>query len=148
MEFLTGFNSKITKPGFQMENKHFSITFKGISNIGRDSNIAFEECYDWTEVMSLLLKMDQCKQFIRSTKTSNTDSRYGSFEYLLSLDLATWLTTFPGWGILCNIIRPDYQEYFSDKLAEVNDELEDKNIQHYKCLTRPLRHFGRSLLCS
>ena len=93
--------------------------------------------------MSILLKVDQCKKFIMSTKTkSDTVSRYDTFEYLLTLDLATWLTTFPGWGILWNIIRPDYQEYFSDKLAEVNDELEDKEYSTLEVFNKAIKKFG------
>ena len=125
MDFLTGFNEKSTTLGFIMENNDFSIKYNGIINIGSETNIAFENGYNWAQVMSILLNMDQGKEFIRSTMTSRgTDNRYDVLEYLLTLDLVRWLCTFQGWGIMWNIIRPDYKQYFSEKLIEMKEEME------------------------
>ena len=144
MEFLTGFNTgALTKPGFFIEHDNFLITYKGILNLGIEANIAFESCYDWTQVMNILLKVDQFKHFIQSTMAhSDSDSRYDTFEYFLTLDIARWLTSFHGWGILWNIIRPDYQEYFNDKLSEVNEEMEkDEDYSTLKVFTEVVEIF-------
>jgi hypothetical protein len=146
MEFLTGFNTgAVTKPGFVIEHDNFLIAYKGIMNLGIEANIAFESCYDWTQVMNILLQMDQFKHFIRSAVAhSDLDLRYDTFEYFLTLDIARWLTSFHGWGILWNIIRPDYQEYFSDKLSKVNEEMEkDEDYSTSKVFTDVVEIFRK-----
>ena len=125
MEFLTGFNEKSTICGFKIENSHFSLIYNGVINIGGETNIVFENGYNWSEVMGILLNIGDGKELARSNVANKvTDTRYEELEYILTLDLARWLCTFQGWGIMWNIIRPDYQHFFSQIFMEVNEEME------------------------
>ena len=145
MEFLTGFNNRtVTKTGYSIENENFSITFRGILYLGAESNLAFENCYDWTPVMEILMKVENFKHSIRSILTQQgQQSRYDMFEYLLTLDLDSWVKSFAGFGILWNIIRPDYQDYLSDNLEKVRAEMEDEDdFSTLKVFTEVVKMFN------
>eukprot|EP00092_Neocalanus_flemingeri_P107046 GFUD01137374.1.p1 GENE.GFUD01137374.1~~GFUD01137374.1.p1 ORF type:complete len:317 (+),score=100.66 GFUD01137374.1:41-991(+) len=95
--FATGFSlSSSTKPGFLLENEKYKIQFKGVM-CDETKNIVshgFEYCYDWKEVMELVLAAT-----LKAGNDNITD-----IEEAVEDAMRTWMTTFQGWGLLSSIL--------------------------------------------
>jgi len=113
VEFLPGFTNFLgSKPGTVLENDDFALTFNGVLLNGKKSAIVsqgFESCYDWSDVMSILL--DSLHKF---------EDVEGS-EDLCMEDLTHWLMTYSGWGLLSTLLPRKQHVKFNRKLREIKD---------------------------
>ena len=128
MEFLTGFDGKLgTLPGHTLQNESFAVTLRNVHTLGVDAHIAFENCYDWTPLMNIILNVEHFKHFIKSVDTlKEAEDVSEMVEYLLTIDIAKWVKSFSGWGLLWNIIKPNYQEFFSEQFQKLRVEMKDE----------------------
>ena len=105
--FFTGLsNKKGTKPGFAMKNETFLVAFEGIQieKLDSDSQVRFvkdkfESCYDWAQVMELIL---ECLEYFYDE---------GDFQIDCQSSIKAWLSEFEGWGLMFTLLPPDFQKY-------------------------------------
>jgi len=116
VEFLPGFTGYHpgTIPGTILENDDYILTFKGVLLNGRNSDdvsqlSVFDYCYDWTPVMNIAL--DSVRDFTNIERS----------EEMAVNDLASWLMTYPGWGLLSRLLpRPQYVN-LKNRLMEIKE---------------------------
>jgi len=96
VEFLPGFtNFRGTKPGAVLQNPVFHLTFSEVLLNGKKSAVVsrgFEGCYDWTDVMNILLES------LRNFKDIKTSEKL-AMKYLKS-----WFLTYAGWGLFSTLL--------------------------------------------
>ena len=97
--FATGFSvNSSTQPGFSVENEKYRIELKGVTCDDTKNIVShgFEYCYDWREVMELVLT---------ATVAAGNDNT-ADIEEAAEDAMKLWMTTFHGWGLLSSIV-PD-----------------------------------------
>ena len=110
--FATGFNlDGKTMPGYSVENEKFILTFSEVFCDGKknDNSYVLECCYDWSEVMNMIL-----------AATENYVSRDDVKKKFKGM-LKTWLTSFEGWGLLSSMLPTQKQRYFLENMAKIRD---------------------------
>jgi len=111
VEFLPGFTNFLgSKPGAVLENKEYVLTFFGVLLNGKKSAIVsqgFESCYDWSDVMNILIEaLDQFEDI-------------SSAEEVSTLHLTWWLMTYSGWGLLSTLLPRQQHVKFSRMLRQI-----------------------------
>jgi len=113
VEFLPGFTNFLgSKPGATLENKEYLLTFSGVLLNGKKSAVVsqgFEGCYDWSDVMNILI--DALEHF------ENIESA----EEIATEDLTSWLMTYSGWGLLSTLLPRQKHVKFNRMLREIKE---------------------------
>jgi len=113
VEFLPGFTNFMgSKPGTVLQNDDYVLTFDGVLLNGKKSAIVsqgFESCYDWSDVMSMLI--DSLHKF---------EDIDGAEEFATE-DLTTYLMTYSGWGLLSTLLPRKQHVKFNRKLREIKE---------------------------
>jgi len=111
VEFLPGFtNFRGTRPGAVLQNPTYHLTFSQVLLNGKSSPIVsrgFEGCYDWTDVMNILV--DSLENF-EDIETS---------EELAMDDLSCWFLTYDGWGLLSTLLPRQQHIDFKQTLRDL-----------------------------
>jgi len=110
VDFRPGFsNYRGTRPGFALENNAYHLTFGyALINGKRPRRPGlFEDCYDWTKVMNILI--DSLKNF-KDVETS---------EELAMEDLKSWFLTYDGFGLLISFLPFKQQLEFKQTLRDL-----------------------------
>ena len=113
VEFLPGFtNFRGSKPGAVLKNNEYLLTFSGVLLNGKKSAIVsqgFEGCYDWSDVMNILIEaLDQFEDI-------------ESAEELATEDMTSWLMTYAGWGLLSTLLPRQQHVKFGRMLREIKE---------------------------
>jgi len=118
VEFLPGFTGYHpgTIPGTILENDDYILTFKGVLLNGRNSDdvsqlSVFDYCYDWTPVMNIAL--DSVRDLITIERS----------EEMAVNDLASWLMTYPGWGLLSRLLPRQKYVNLKNRLMEIKEHI-------------------------
>ena len=120
--FFTGLSSHHgTKPGSRKTNETFSIKFEGISPDNKIKaqlmsfiKFKFETCYDWSNVMAIVL---ECP-----------NNKYGgTFQEKMELCIREWLAQFEGWGLLFTLLPWDSQQFLLDLYAQLRHKYQEEN---------------------
>jgi len=113
VEFLPGFtNFTGTKPGAVLEKEEYLLTFSEVLLNGKKSAIVsrgFEGCYDWTDVMNILIDSVDPFEDIGVAEEVATESLYH------------WLMTYSAWGLLTTLLPRKQHVRFNRKLVEIKE---------------------------
>ena len=121
--FFSGLsNREGTKPGFRLDNETFSVTFEAI----QCENVAsaqrnfvidrFESCYDWSEVMNIILV---CLEYFYDE---------GGFQIDTQHSISAWLREFSGWGLLFTLLPMDFQKFLLVLYSHLNVKNSQENV--------------------
>jgi len=127
VEFLPGFtNFRGTRPGAVLQNPTYHLTFSQVLLNGKRSPIVsrgFEGCYDWTDVMNILV--DSLENF-EDIETS---------EELAKDDLISWFLTYDGWGLLSTLLPRQQHIDFKQILRDLkqNEEYTEEECWELFC---------------
>jgi len=113
VEFLPGFtNFAGTKPGAVLKKEEYLLTFSEVLLNGKKSAIVsrgFESCYDWTDVMNILI--DSLEEFENIQRA----------EEFATEDLYHWLMSYSGWGLLSCLLPRKQHVRLNRKLREIKE---------------------------
>ena len=110
VEFLPGFtNIEGTQVGTLFKNASFNLEYIGARYNKRRNLISsgFESCYDWTDVIDILL----------SSLENFKDAK--SFEATVQNKLQSWFMTYSGWGLLTSLLPKRLQMMYIKTLGSV-----------------------------
>ena len=110
VEFLPGFsNIEGTQVGMNFKNSSFDLEYTGARYNKRRNLISkgFESCYDWTDVINILLR----------SLENFTDPK--SFEASVQEELNSWFMTYSGWGLLATLLPKRLQMMYIKTLGSV-----------------------------
>ena len=110
VEFLPGFsNIEGTQIGTLFKNASFDLEYIGARYNKRRNLISrgFESCYDWTDVINILLRS------LENFKDAK------SFEETVQAELHSWFMTYSGWGLLATLLPKKLQMMYIKTLGSV-----------------------------
>ena len=109
-EFLPGFsNIEGTQAGTLHRNASFDLEYIGARYNRRRNLISrgFESCYDWTDVIGILL---------RSLENFKDPK---SFEASVQNELNSWFMSYSGWGLVASLLPKKLQMMYIKTLGSV-----------------------------
>lgn len=118
IENIAELSSSSTKPGFIINALSYSLTFSEVIFDGRRSSMftrGFENCYDWTDIMKILLK------------ALNNFENVEKAEDFAEQGLGSWFMTYRGWSLL-SMLLPIHQQFeFTRKINQIKQDLDYKD---------------------
>ena len=122
--FFTGLsNRQGTKPGFTMSNHKYVVKFEAIQceNIPNKDTIRFvkdrfESCYDWEDVMEMIL---ECLEYYYDEEDFQVD---------LQCSVRAWLSEYGGWGLLFTLLPMDFQKFLLVLYSHLNIKNQQENV--------------------
>jgi len=122
--FFTGLsNRQGTKPGFTMSNHKYVVKFEAIQceNIPKDTvrfvKDRFESCYDWEDVMEMIL---ECLEYYYDEEDFQVD---------LQCSVKAWLSEYGGWGLLFTLLPMDFQKFLLVLYSHLNIKNQQENVE-------------------
>jgi len=122
--FFTGLsNRQGTKPGFTMSNHKYVVKFEAIQceNISKDTvrfvKDRFESCYDWEDVMEMIL---ECLEYYYDEEDFQVD---------LQCSVKAWLSEYGGWGLLFTLLPMDFQKFLLVLYSHLNIKNQQENVE-------------------
>ena len=121
--FFTGLSNRNgTYPGHKMDNEFFVVTFKGIQcenateTQRRFVKDRFESCYDWQNVMELVL---EALEYYYDE---------GDLQIDVEHSVRAWLRDYEGWGLLFTLLPMDFQKFLLVLYSHLNVNYSQENI--------------------
>ena len=106
-----------------MKNETFLVRFEGIQieklkseSQGRFVKDKFESCYDWEQVMAMIL---ECFEYFYDD---------GDFQIDCQSSIKAWLSEFGGWGLMFTLLPMDFQKYLLFLYMHMSSKNMEQNV--------------------